>query len=96
MGQGFDTVESNIGSYTRNQFSALPELGVNLRYQLTPLWRVNFGYTLMGLTHVVRPGDQIDLRLNQFPTRQGTFPMFTFNNSDLWIQGLNGGIECNF
>jgi hypothetical protein len=87
---------TNIGTFNRTQFSALPEIDVNLRYQLTPLWRLNVGYSLLGLTHVVRPGDQIDTRLNQFPTRLGTFPMFAFHNSDVWMQGINLGIECNF
>ena len=87
---------TNIGTFNRSQFSALPEIDVNLHYQLTPLWRLNVGYSLLGLTHVVRPGDQIDTRLNQFPTHLGTFPMFTFHNSDVWMQGINLGIECNF
>ncbi len=38
----------------------MPEFSANLRYQLTPLWRANIGYTFMLLTNVVRPGDQVD------------------------------------
>ena len=87
---------TNIGRFNRSQFSALPEINVNLRYQLTRLWRLNVGYSLLGLTHVVRPGDQVDTRLNQFPNQLGTFPMFTFHNSDVWMQGINLGFECNF
>ena len=47
----------------------LPEFGATLHYQINPLWRVNLGYTFLMLTNVLRPGDQIDTRLDpdQFP-----------------------------
>ena len=54
----------------------------------------------MALTNVLRPGDQINLNIdpNQIPPLQnsGTFPAFAFNSSDIWLQGINFGIECNF
>ncbi|REK10224.1 MAG: hypothetical protein DWQ37_16580 [Planctomycetota bacterium] len=96
---GILALDSNIGQYDRTVFGVLPELQLNLRYQWTPLWRLNFGYTFMALTNVVRPGDQIDLQVdpNQFPPgTSGTFPQFAFNNSDIWVQGINFGIETNF
>ncbi len=96
---GILALPSNIGSYHRNQFAVLPEFGADLRYQLTPLWRLNLGYTLMVVTNVVRPGDQIDLNVdtNQFPPgTPGSQPRFTFVDSDLWLQGINFGVECNF
>ncbi len=99
---GILALGSNSGTFNRNQFSVLPEFGTNLRYQLTPLWRMNVGYTFMLLTNVVRPGDQIDTRLdpNQFPppgtSGPFTFPTFAFHNSDVWMQGINWGIECDF
>jgi hypothetical protein len=96
---GILALDSNIGTYRRNQFGILPEFGVDLRYQLTPLWRVNLGYSLLVLTNVVRPGDQIDLSLdpNQFPpSLGGSQPRFTFQDSDVWLQGINFGVECNF
>ena len=96
---GILALGSNSGTYHRKQFAVLPEFLVDVRYQLTPLWRLNLGYTLMILTNVVRPGDQIDLNIdpNQFPPSSGgTQPRFAFHNSDIWLQGLNVGIECNF
>lgn len=96
---GVLALDSNIGTYNRNQFAVLPEFGVDLRYQLTPLWRLNLGYTLMVATNVVRPGDQIDLNIDpdQFPPNVGgTQPKFVFHDSDVWLQGINFGIECNF
>lgn len=96
---GILALDTNIGTYNRNDFSVLPELGVGLEYQLTPLWRLNFGYTLLLVSNIVRPGDQIDMNVspNQFPPRiNGAYPQFAFNISELWLQGINFGIECNF
>jgi hypothetical protein len=96
---GILALDSNIGTYRRTQFGIMPEIDVNLRYQWSPLWTISMGYTFIGLTNVVRPGDQISLNLDprQFPPGvPGTFPQFTFNSTDLWVQGLNFGIECNF
>jgi hypothetical protein len=96
---GVLALDSNIGTYNQTNFGVMPEIGANLRYQWSPLWTLSLGYTFIGLTNVVRPGDQIDLRLDpaQFPPGvPGTFPRFAFHESDLWLQGLNFGIECNF
>lgn len=97
---GILALGSNSGQFNQTVFGAIPEFGVNLRYQWTPLWRVNVGYTFMALTNVLRPGDQIDLNLDpdQFPPVEddGTSPAFSFNESDIWLQGINLGIECNF
>ncbi len=97
---GILALNTNTGTYNRNRFAVLPEFGANLKYQLTPCWRVNLGYTLLVLTNVARPGDQIDLQVdpNQFPPPigTGTFPKFAFHDSDVWIQGINVGLECNF
>jgi hypothetical protein len=93
---------SNIGTFQRGQFSVLPEFGVNLHRRIGACWRLNVGYTLLIVTNVVRPGDQIDTRLdpNQFPppatSGPFTFPAFAFRDSDIWLQGVNVGLEYNF
>ncbi len=96
---GILALPSNIGNHNQTVFGVLPEFDINLRYQWTPLWRLNIGYTFMALTNVLRPGDQVSLNVDpaQFPPgTSGTFPVFAFNQSDVWLQGLNFGIECNF
>ena len=53
----------------------------------------------MFLTNVVRPGDEVDLNLDprQFPPGvAGTQPVFKYNDTDIWMQGINVGVECNF
>lgn len=96
---GILALDSNIGQHDQTAFGVLPEFGINLRYQWTPLWRVNIGYTFMALTNVLRPGDQISLSIDPDqipPSSGGTFPQYTFNQSDVWLQGINFGVECDF
>jgi hypothetical protein len=93
---------SNIGRFQRTRFGVIPEFGVNLHRQLNPCWKLNVGYTLIVVTNVVRPGDQIDTQLdpNQFPppatTGPFTAPAFAFHDSDVWLQGINVGLEYNY
>ncbi len=96
---GVLALPSNIGNHKQTTFGVLPEFDINLRYQWTPLWRLNIGYTFMALTNVLRAGDQISLNVDpaQFPPgTTGTFPVYAFNQSDVWLQGINVGLECNF
>jgi hypothetical protein len=51
---------SNIGRYTSDSFTTVPEVGVNLGYQITPALRVHVGYTFFYLPNTWRAGDQID------------------------------------
>jgi hypothetical protein len=102
---GLLALPTNIGSYSRDQFSVVPEIGINVGRQVTDHLRVFAGYTLLYWSGVVRPGDQIDLGVNltqlPTPTGPGTLvgearPAFAFHNTDLWAQGLNFGLEYNW
>ena len=97
---GFLALDSNIGTHDRSRYSMIPEFGVNLRCEVSCLWTASVGYSFMYVTNVARPADQIDLNLdtNQFPPAiaSGTFPRSQFNDEDVWLQGLNLGIECRF
>jgi hypothetical protein len=89
---------TNIGSYSRDQFTVLPEFGAGVGYQLTHNLRLKAGYTLIFWSNVVRPGDQIDMDVNPnlFPpaVSGGTSrPQFQFVDSDYWVQGVNLGAE---
>jgi len=97
---GLLTQTTNIGSYSRNEFSVLPEIGLTLGYQLTRRLRLTAGYTLLYWSRVARPGDQIDLEVNPSlltfppnPAPNPARPRFDFRDSDLWAQGLNIGGE---
>ncbi len=96
-----DAYGGNIGTYSRNRFAAIPELQLNLHYQLRRNVRLNVGYTLLFLTDVVRPGSEIDPRVdtNRFPPVLPTtsaFPQFSWNQQSVWIQGINLGAEVRF
>ncbi|HKI33066.1 MAG TPA: BBP7 family outer membrane beta-barrel protein [Gemmataceae bacterium] len=96
---------SNGGAHSRTAFSVVPELGVNVGWQVTPWLNASVGYTFLYWSDVVRPGAQIDSRVSPFrvPTDQdfGTapgsgHPAFGFHSSDFWAQGLNFGITLRF
>lgn len=91
---------TNIGSYERDRFAVVPELGATIGYQLTRGWKLNVGYSFIYWSSVVRPGDQIDLDVNPnlLPPEESPFtgplrPQFQFAESDYWIQGLSLGAE---
>jgi Putative beta barrel porin-7 (BBP7) len=90
---GLFTAASNIGSFSRNEFTAITEAGVNLGYRWGPCTRINIGYTFMYWNDVLTPGKAIDTSVD--PTG-GTRPAFTFRHSDYWVQGLNLGLVREF
>jgi Putative beta barrel porin-7 (BBP7) len=105
---GLLTQNSNIGAYERDELSVIPELGFTVGYMLTDRLRFTAGYTFLYWSNVVRPGDQIDTDVNvtqipRFAESGGTpdvvdpismdHPRFAFQQSDLWVNGLNLGLE---
>ncbi|HMP01023.1 MAG TPA: BBP7 family outer membrane beta-barrel protein [Gemmatales bacterium] len=97
---------TNIGSYSRSQFSVLPEAGVTLGWQLNEAVRVGVGYTFLYWTNVARPGEQIDRVINPtfLPTTRDFSvtpfgpirPLPTGDRSDFWAQGINFSLEVRF
>ena len=97
---GLLAAQSNIGSYSRDRISVLPEFRANLGYLITPRLKATVGYTFMYWSNVVRPGDQVDLlvdrdAINGSPigNATGAFPQFQFNETDYWVQGISFGGE---
>ena len=97
---GLLALASNSGNYERDRFVAIPEFGMNLRYQLTRSCKVSVGYTFLYLSRIARPGNNIDRQIDTDqlppPIGPGAFPEFTFKESDAWLQGVNVGLECRF
>jgi len=94
---------SNIGLFSRDEFSIIPELGLNLGLQLTNNVRVSAGYTFYYFSNVLRAADLIDRDLNPglIPPPSGPVtgplrPAFAFNTTDFWAQGLTAGIDVRF
>jgi len=100
---GLLALSSNIGSYNRNDFAMIPELGATLGLDLTARLRLTAGYSLVYWSKVVRAGDQVDTTVN--PTLQpgstatangNPNPHFPYAFTDFWAQGLNVGLDYRF
>ncbi len=91
----------NLGTFTRDQFSVVPEVTLNLGYQVTPGVKVYVGYNFLYWTNVIRPGDQIDHVVdltfvpNTPPAQPSGLqrPAPLFKQSDLWVTGINFGAQ---
>ncbi|HYV34083.1 MAG TPA: BBP7 family outer membrane beta-barrel protein [Gemmataceae bacterium] len=102
---GIFALSSNMGRVHRNIFTVVPEAGFNLGYQFTPHIGMQFGYTFLYWSNVVRPGSQVDRTVNPtlVPTDQsyGNFtgparPGLTPQSTDYWTQGINVGLTFRF
>jgi hypothetical protein len=103
---GVFALPSNIGDFSRNQFSAVPGVDATITYEISPQWHVLVGYSCLCATEVVRPGGQIDRTIDrtQLPTSQGfdpaasnqTRPAFPFHGESFWAQGLTLGVSLSF
>lgn len=96
---------TNIGTQKRDAFAVVPEIGINLGYQLSPECSVTLGYSFLYWSRVVRPGDQIDTTVNvtQVPIHPDygpldgpARPLVPFRETDFWVQGLSLGLELRF
>jgi hypothetical protein len=95
------TQPSNIGRTTDDHFAVSPQLGVKLRWKLTPALSANVGYDFLYWSSVVRPGNQIDHNLNatQFPGAGvigALLPAPQFNRSDFFAQGVSFGLTFRY
>ena len=94
---------SNIGTYSRDEFTMAPEINANLGFYLTPRFRALVGYTFIYWGNVLRPGDQIDLDVNpdQLPPPldpiEGPLrPEYVFRQTDFWAHGLNVSLDLRW
>ena len=55
---------NNSGNFSQNQFTVVPEIGLNLKYAVRPWLHLQFGYSAVYWSNVARPGAQIDPVLN--------------------------------
>ncbi|MFO7905055.1 MAG: BBP7 family outer membrane beta-barrel protein [Planctomycetota bacterium] len=97
---GLLALSSNIGTYSQDQFTMIPELGAKLGFQVLPRWQATVGYTFIYWGSVARAGDQIDRDINPdqvpppiVPMEGAARPVFAFQETDYWIHGLSVGLE---
>jgi hypothetical protein len=98
------TQTSNLGRYTRDVFTVLPQARVTVGFQVFELVRVFAGADLMYWSGVVRPAGQIDTLVypsaipaasNLNPVAGGQ-PLPRYAASDYWAAGLSLGAELAF
>ena len=101
FGEGIYAGRTNVGTYERDRFVMIPQLGVEIGYQWTERLRTFLGYSILYWPEVMRSPDQIDQNLdtgNFPPTVDPSLPYPTFPaiSSGLWAQGINLGAELRF
>jgi Putative beta barrel porin-7 (BBP7) len=105
---GMYAQHSNIGTTNVTRFATLSEAQVNGGFQFGPV-RAFAGYSILYVSSVARPGNQIDPAINpsqsEAITKSGTppgigngpaFPARSVNSSSFWAQGVNFGLELRY
>jgi hypothetical protein len=92
---------SNIGRRTQNEFAVIPEVGLQLGYNITSHLRTFVGYNFLYASNVARPGDQINRNLNLTqvlgtPPIGPAQPSPLFRHTDFWAQGITFGLEFRY
>lgn len=104
---GYFALPTNIGNYNRVRFAAIPELNIDIGYQIFNCMQIKLGYTFMYVSNVLWAGNQIDRNIN--PTQATTYtnaqpavlegqpsPKANLKTGNLWAQGLKVGLEFIF
>jgi hypothetical protein len=97
--EGILALQPNSGLFKQNQFTVLPEINLTMGYQLTDHVKLTLGYTGIYWSNVVRPGQHIPTMANpdyfapQIPSTGDPRPLFAFDTTDYWVQGLSYGLE---
>ncbi len=92
---------SNIGHTTQDRFTVIPEVQLNLGYNITQHVRAFVGYNFLYWNDIARPGDQINPVINTTQRLGGPLigpaePTPVFNHTDFWVQGVNFGLAIGF
>lgn len=95
---GLLALPTNQGRHRATCFTAVPELSLQARRQLTRHLVFTVGYSLLVVDRVVRTGDQLDLTINPSQRDGGPLvgvprPAAPLRDSTLWLHGLTLGLE---
>lgn len=88
--------QGNQGEFSRDVFAFAPEANFKLGYRFRKNVLLSVGYSFIYWDNVALNGDVVD-RLISDPSQlnTGTFgnrPEFNFNDSSLWVQGIDLGV----
>lgn len=96
---GLLALSTNSGQFKQDEFSVLPEFNLTLGYQLTDHLKATLGYTGIYWSNVVRPGQHIPTDINPdflppaITSSGAARPLFAFDTTDYWVNGLSYGLE---
>jgi len=99
---GLLALPSNIGSYSREVLTFVPEVGCHLGYFVTETVRLRAGYSFLYWSSVARAGNVINPNVNpnllppSVPGAQPAQPAFNWNGTGIWAQGIDLGLEWRF
>lgn len=85
---------SNSGTYDRDRFAFMPELGVKLGYDIRQNVQFTVGYTFLYWSDVALAGDQINTMVD--PLQNTANPAFAFRESGYWMQGIDLGLSFRY
>jgi len=104
---GYFALPSNIGSHHDTCFAVIPEVNLNIGYQIMECLRIQAGYTFLYANKMLWAGKQIDRNIN--PTQSSLYeftadptptgiasPRASLNTESFWVQGLNVSVEFEF
>ncbi|NNE01048.1 MAG: BBP7 family outer membrane beta-barrel protein [Pirellulaceae bacterium] len=90
----------NQGTWERDEFTFVPEMNFKLGYRFRKHVEMSVGYTFLMFDSLALAGDQIDRNIDPSSLNtsgpHGTRPAFDFNDSSLWLQGLDLGMAITF
>jgi hypothetical protein len=98
---GLLALPTNMGNFSDQRFSVVPELNARIGYQFSPQLRAVVGYNFIYWTGVVRPGGVIDTTVNPTQIPPGALagsarPAPRADTSDFWAHGVSAGLTYNF
>ncbi len=99
---GVNALSSNIGRFTNNDWTYMPEFGANLSWRYSNHINFQLGYSFLFLADVARAADQVDTTINPnlFPPPQSpttpSRPTLTLDRTDIWVQTFTFGVEFRF
>lgn len=104
---GFFALPTNIGHHKKTTFAVIPEVNLNLGYNITDNFCIYVGYSALYASRVLRSAKQMSSSLN--PTQSANIeftptpelvgeasPKSKLRSTGLWAQGLNVGLDLTF
>lgn len=104
---GYFALPSNSGHHDQPRFSVVPEVELNIGYQVTRGLKLYAGYNFLCIGNVARASNQMKRRIN--PTQSPLYmytplplplgelrPSKKLKLTNMWVQGINIGLELLF